>query len=119
MKFLRSRTFRFLLAALCIAILVSQVRSLATILRRGDVVGERKLQLADIEAQNQRLRQNLAEAQSGEFIEKTAREKLGMIKEGEKIVIVGNDQSASPPAAGEDNGSQDTANWKKWWSLFF
>lgn len=54
--------------------------------------GERLSQAADkvyqLEGKNKQLKQKLKEVQSGEFIEEQARNKLGLGKAGETVVII-------------------------------
>jgi len=89
-------------------------------------VSERKLVLEKTKSENERLKRELAEAQTPEYIEAQAREKLNMVKEGEKIVLMPNQSIGN---AGDlvlplnenngDNSQENIANWKKWWRLFF
>lgn len=50
-----------------------------------NVVNSQK-QLEELKEKNEKLEANLKKAKSDEYIEKLARERLGMIKPGEKIV---------------------------------
>jgi len=57
--------------------------------------------------------------QSEEFLEKEARLKLNLMKDGEKLIIVKQNESI---IAGQDSGeaeSGDISNIKKWWQYFF
>ena len=68
-----------------------------------------------IQKKNEELKVKLQEAQSREFIEKIARDKLGLAKEGETVVIL-------PPSEPEVTKSAEEKiipNWQKWWKLFF
>ena len=62
--------------------------------------------------ENKQLKARLAQVQSPEFIEKEAREKLGLGKPGEEIVVLP-EVSAMPvvPVIEEPN-------WRKWWKLY-
>ena len=67
------------------------------------------------ELENQELQKRLAEVQSPEFIEREAREKLGLGKEGETIIVL-------PPQNEKSNTQYSISNepnWKKWWNLYF
>lgn len=61
------------------------------------------------------LTEKLLYVKSSEFIEQEAREKLGMTKIGERVVI------APPPTltVTTEELPQKTSNWEKWWSVFF
>lgn len=96
---------------------------------RRDVVQERKDALQKVEEEHARLLKDLREATSSAFIEKQAREKLGLVKEGETVILIeetkgrGDDPPATPGEAwraGETREKQNSLpNWKKWIRLFF
>lgn len=61
------------------------------------------------------LKERLYYVKTQEFIERQARERLGMVKEGEYIVL-------APPSTSEAKTTtinDSTSNWEKWWKLFF
>jgi cell division protein FtsB len=61
------------------------------------------------------LEQRLYFVNTTQFIENQAREKLGLVKPGEHIVL------APPPTTPEKSVVviDTTPNWQKWWKLFF
>ena len=63
------------------------------------------------------LREQLYYVQSNTFVEKEAREKLGMVKKNEYLVVA--PQASSAGAVGEVQPSVEKPNWQKWWRLFF
>lgn len=84
--------------------------------------GERLSQAAEtvykLEAQNRELKKKLSEIQSPEFIEEQARNKLGLGKAGETVVIIPEDKlklvmGASAPA------QIRLPNALGWWRVFF
>ncbi len=97
------------------AIIVSLMVSLVNLIQKKDIVKERQAVLAGIEAEHQKLTEQLKEAQSLPFIERQAREKLGLVRPGEMIVLLGKQNFTSGGSTGEDS----TSNWRKWWKLFF
>ncbi|MFP4198214.1 MAG: FtsB family cell division protein [Halanaerobium sp.] len=50
-------------------------------------IEEIKAEIAEAEAENQRLEEQLEDSSSHEYIEEVAREKLGLVKPGEKMFI--------------------------------
>jgi cell division protein FtsB len=103
---------------ICLVTVVSLLRSIYGLWRRRDIVKERALVLAQTEAENKRLKEDLVQVESPGFVEQEARNKLGLVKEGEKVVLL--------PQQSSVNGSQLTEkkdenlpNWKQWWKLFF
>jgi len=65
-------------------------------------------------------KEQLEYVKSAEFLEKEAREKLGLAREGEVVVILPENVeeliSANQPQISEN---QEEPNWKKWLKLFF
>lgn len=64
---------------------------------------------------NQELKKRLADVKKPEFIEREAREKLGMGRPGESILIM-------PPITitpVKKQEARELENWEKWWRLFF
>ena len=92
-------------------------RSIYQLWQRRDIVSEREQELKRIQAENERLKTNLREVQTPGFVERQAREKLGMVKEGETLVIMPNDKLQM--TNGEEEKEKSTPNWEKWWGLFF
>lgn len=71
-------------------------------------------ELSNLKQQNKFLKEQYKYVQTNDFIEQTARRKLGMVKTGEHIVIA---PLASESAKKEISDTRP--NWQKWWKLFF
>ncbi len=84
--------------------------------KRKDIIRDRADALKQLENRNADLQKQLIEAQSPAFIERTAREKLGLIKQGEEIVLVPSGQASG---AAQPFSGANQPNWKQWWQLFF
>jgi len=71
-----------------------------------------------LEKNNQQLRQKKRYYQSPEFIEREAREKLGLTKKNDLVLIIPTppDLSALQPKGESYNYSPP---WQQWWQLFF
>ena len=70
--------------------------------------------------ENDRLKRKLYEVQSPEYIEKQAREKLGMSREGEYVVMLPASLSAQKKAIDEPIVTLVSLPvWKQWLSLFW
>lgn len=72
-------------------------------------------QLLEEKKKSQFLQQRLFYVTKDEFIENEARTKLGMVKEGERIIIA----PTIPPENQQPTRIDLRPNWKKWWDLFF
>lgn len=85
--------------------------------------GERLSDAVDVvyklEAQNRELKKKLIQAQSQEFIEQQARNKLGLGKSGETIVIIPEDKLKSVLGATQSAQVVRLPNWLGWWRVFF
>ena len=120
MRIIRSRLFRLMIGLISLVLVATLPRSIYQLWQRWDIVSEREQELKRTRAENERLKANLQEAQTPDFVERQAREKLGMVKEGETLVIMPND---NPPAGGlmtngEEEKEERMPNWKKWLNLF-
>jgi cell division protein FtsB len=91
------------------------VRSAYDIWQKKDYVTQAQDELNFQKQENQRLKSALSYSQTQEFIETEARDKLFMIKEGEKKVLIPKDTEGLQELLQKDNDP----NWKKWWNLFF
>lgn len=108
--------FRGLLILVGLYIAISLSYSVYDVWKRRDVVRERQDELSQVQAENKRLKQELGEAETPEFIEREARDKLGLAKPGETVVIIDGQPTASDEAQAR---TADLPSWKVWWRLFF
>jgi len=81
--------------------------------RAGDRIKQAESEVRSQELENQELQKRLAEVQSPEFIEREAKEKLGLVKPGEEIVILPTQEQESVRVE-----EQEEPNWRKWWKLY-
>lgn len=82
--------------------------------RRG-VVREREQELQSLQKENRELEGSLKEMSGEGYVERVARDKLGMVREGETIVIMPDSQGAKGPSG----NNEALPNWEKWWRLFY
>ncbi len=101
---------------LSLLLTISLVRSLYENWRKGDYVRVRLNELERVERENVRLKQALEFARTPEFVEQEARDKLGLAKPGEVVVILAQPQAT--PASQVTAGAAGPT-WKLWWRLFF
>lgn len=81
--------------------------------QRAERVKEAQEERMEAEKKNRELKEKLEFVQSPKFVEKEAREKLGLAKPGETVVIM------TPQEATSSAVEKNLPNWKKWWELFF
>jgi cell division protein FtsB len=84
------------------------VVSLYELYRRSDVVFEQQKKLKELEQKQIRLKQQVSESYTPEFIEAEAREKLGMVKPGEITVYLESDLSSSAGSLYRKRDSQES-----------
>lgn len=84
--------------------------------RTRSIVQDAQVRLEKARLENQRLTQKLAEIQSEEFVERETREKLGLGKPGEVVLILPN-QNQDPNSLPTTHNSQIPI-WKQWWDLY-
>jgi len=117
LRFLQNRVFRAVVLVLCLILVAGVVRSVVSIYEKRGIVAERQQVLVAEEAKHDALMRQLQEATGSAFIERTAREKLGLVKPGEQVVIL--DQSKLPSTDISTGGPPPPPPWKQWWELFF
>lgn len=106
----------FLLVALLIAYhLVFQIKEAV---RSGERLGEAAQKLHELETRNRELKNKLSEIKSERFIEQQARDKLGLAKEGETVVIIPEEKIQQVLGASEGNSKERLPNWLGWLKLF-
>lgn len=81
----------FLLAIFCFSV----VRQENAIKKLSKQVSERQNKLEALEKENELLQQKVDSINTDEFAEKLARERLGLVKDGEKVVNDSNGSSSS------------------------
>ena len=71
-----------------------------------------------LEAKNREFKKKLSEVQTPQCIEETARNKLGLGREGETIVIIPEEKLKSILGASQSAVIR-LPNWLGWWKVFF
>jgi len=98
------------------------------LLRRYEInreINQLETEISQLEERNLDLDELIEYFNTNSFVEKEAREKLGMQKEGETMVIINNDNQViinNQPveASGQSvSGSEELTNPQRWWNYFF
>jgi cell division protein FtsB len=86
---------------------------------RGEVSKERE-KIERLKVENEELQKRIAQTQSDEFVERQIRDKLGLIREGEIVVVLPDEGllRSFSPKINIDEDSLPDPNWKKWLKLF-
>jgi cell division protein FtsB len=105
---------------LIIFLLISTVKNLQKVANINRVVQAEKDKVEKMKEENTALQAQITQIQSPEFIEGQIRNKLGLVKPGEAIVILPDAETLkklAPQMPIEENTLPDP-NWKKWEKLF-
>lgn len=100
---------------------LSVMRNYVRLQRAKATINEARVKLQKMQTEENELNDQIARAESTEFIEKQLRDKLGMAKEGEVVLVLpdeGEIKKLAPPRREEEEYEQKS-NWEKWKELFF
>lgn len=109
-----------LLLGLVVLLSISLVRNVFKGLETKRGIDKIKENITKLQGENSDLQARLKEAQSGEFIEKQLRDKLGLAKSGEAVIVLPETsvlESLAPRLPDEEERLPDPT-WKQWLKLF-
>lgn len=114
------KPFFLLLLIIVLIIAYNLIAQIVATLRSGERLQTTASQLQDLEAKNKELKKKLADVKSSDFIEQQARDKLGLGKAGETIVVIP-DQKINSVLGISQESKQEVRlpNWQGWLKLFF
>jgi len=113
---MKRKFVRIAVYGICIILGIGIVRSVYTLSQKKWIMVERRQVLTQLTDKNQQLQQELKEATGPAFIEQAARDKLGLVKPGETVVIMDTTRNAE---SGTQEHPSELPSWKQWWQLFF
>ena len=96
--------------------LVSQILEAA---KSGEHLSEALDAVYQLEIKNKELKKRLEKIQSAEVIEEGARDRLGLAKPGETIVIIPEEKIKQILGASSSATIIRWPNWLGWWKVFF
>jgi cell division protein FtsB len=105
---------------LALFLVISSIRNIGRVRGINKAVEEEKAKVEKMKAENAALEAQIAQTQGSAFIEKQIRDKLGLAKTDEAIVVLPDAEILRKLAPGvpvEENTLPDP-NWKKWMKLF-
>lgn len=98
---------------------VSLVRNLVDFSGLGERVVEIEEEVQLLEEENQRLREEAFRVESEQYAEREIRDKLGLVKPGEEVVVLPQDYLREENGVAEEVVVEEKkANWRKWVELF-
>jgi len=105
---------------LVILLLVSTIKNLRKVSDINSAVQREKDKVEKMKQENAGLEAQIAQTQGDAYIEKQIRDKLGLVKPGEAIVVLPDPEILRKlaPQIPEDQDALPDPNWKKWIKLF-
>jgi cell division protein FtsB len=105
---------------LILILVVSVVRNIRKTITIRSAVGQSQAKIDKIKEENAKLEKEIAQAQGEAFIEKQVRDKLGLVKEGEAIVVLPDEDTLRKlaPQLPEETDTLPDPIWRKWLKLF-
>lgn len=104
----------FIIILVLLFVIRNNISSIVNGLKNQNTAENIAEKLASEEKKNKFLQERLFYVKTNQFVEEEAREKLGMLRPGEYIVI------APPTPLNRERIEIDTKpNWEKWFELFF
>lgn len=104
-----------IIAAVLLMLLVNVFKSWVRLNLRLQFIKDAKIKLVEEEKKQENLQRELAKTQTNDFIEKEAREKLNMTKDGEFIIML---PTPMLPISPTPTPIDEATNVEKWISLF-
>lgn len=116
---MQKKLIYLILAVITIVITYSLIRQITSALKSGENLQQVVDDLHKMEIQNQELKKRLSQIELPEFIEKEARNKLGLVKMGETLVII--PQEKIDAILGKDKKQEEIKfpNPLGWLKVFF
>lgn len=94
------------------------VRSIYNLWQKKDLITAAKTELVKQQNENEKLQDQLKQVKRKDFIEEQARDKLFMVREGEKVVILPQTQAEKPEEGRPVQSQPRQAIWQQWIALF-
>jgi len=115
------RKLRLVFIIFTILLSISLIRNIIKISQAGKRIDEVQSRVERLKEENNELEDRLEDVRSDAYIEKELREKLGLAKEGETILVLPEEDILKNlvPKREEDTEILPEPNWKRWLKLFF
>ena len=111
----------YVLIAVFSLMLISLTRNILKIRTFRGRLTETEERIEKLKSENEVLGEKLDTFQSDEYIEKQLRDKLGLAKEEEVVIVLPDEETVRKfaPKTEEEEEILPNPNWKKWFKLFF
>jgi cell division protein FtsB len=111
----------YLLIFIFLLMFVSLIRNILRVVESNKRIEKAQDQVEKLKKENEELEENLAITKSEEFIERQLRDKLGLAKEGEIVIVLPDEKilETLAPSLEEEEETLPDPNWKKWLKMFY
>ncbi len=111
----------YLLILLSILLVISLTRNILKIRGADKKIEDAERELEDSRVENQELKVEIEALQSDEYIEKQFRDKLGLARESEIILVLPEKEILKKLAPRKENEEETLPDplWKQWLNLFY
>ncbi len=111
-------TIKIILLAFLVILILGQIRTISGLSGKKSLVTNRQTELSKLKNEHEILRRKEEDTKTKEYVEREARNKLGMGKVGETIILLPDDDSSS--SGKPTTIIQDFRPiWQQWLELFF
>jgi cell division protein FtsB len=112
----KPRWFIALIIIISLILSINLVLSSWNLKERQSIVEKAENDLNKLARERTMLESELSYVRSNEFIEKEARDKLGLSREGETVIVIGQDQATISGVSTESSGSEGKSTHPRtWW----
>lgn len=113
--------FLYLVVLILILLTASLVRNILRILQAEDRVGEVRQRVESLGQENRKLKEELEKVESEAYVEFQARDKLGLTREGEIVVVLPDEEILRKiaPRIEEEEETLPDPTWQRWLKLFY
>ena len=117
---LKDKFLGYIAIFLIVSFLISLSKGIGRLSLVKREITKKQAEVSEIERKNEKLKEELARIQTPQYIEKQIRNKLGLVKTGEIVVVLPDAEivKSLSPSIPEDPEPPTDPNWKKWMKLF-
>ena len=106
----------FILIVIVLLFIINNLlHSIYDLWQKQDLLTQAQKELSTEKLKNTKLKAEILNAKSPQFIDEEARNKLFLVKPGEQEVLISQDLISKSP----QKQTQNIPNWQKWFKLFF
>ncbi len=115
---MQKRLFNGIIFLIGISLIVSLTRSIIDTLKKSEAVTYEEERFAKVKNENEELKITYENLQTPQYVEKQARDSLGLGREGEVVVILPPDLDRAQ-VADNKQANLNTPVWREWLELIF